>query len=255
MLLAIDVGNTNLKFAFFEGKEIVRTFRLTTQTERTSDEFGMFIQGLIEDFGIKKEDIDGVIISSVVPDVMHALNNSIKKFLGLTPMIVGPGIKTGIKLVKTHPNEVGSDRIADGVAALNMYGGPVIVVDYGTATKFDYFSADGVFESAVTCPGIIISARALWGGTARLPEIEIKDPGTIMAKDTITSLQAGIMYGHIGEAEYIINRLKAESKEKNIKVVATGGLSNIIAQGTDAIQFVEPDLLMHGLRIIYEKNK
>ncbi len=255
MLLAIDVGNTNLKFAFFEGEKIVRTFRLTTQTERTSDEFGMYIQGLTEDFGIKKDDIDGVIISSVVPDVMHALNNSIKKFLGLTPMIVGPGIKTGIKLVKTHPNEVGSDRIADGVAALNMYGGPIIVVDYGTATKFDYFSAKGVFESAVTCPGIIISARALWGGTARLPEIEIKNPGTIMAKDTITSLQAGIMYGHIGEAEYIINRLKEESKEKDIKVVATGGLSNIIAQETDAIQYVEPDLLMHGLRIIYEKNK
>ncbi|MCQ2530932.1 MAG: type III pantothenate kinase [Lachnospiraceae bacterium] len=255
MLLAIDVGNTNIKFAFFEGEKIIRTFRLTTQTERTSDEFGMYIQGLSEDFGIKKEDIDGVVISSVVPNVMHALNNSIKKFLNLTPLIVGPGVKTGIKLVKTNPSEVGSDRIADGVAALNMYGGPVIVVDYGTATKFDYFSADGVFESAVTCPGLIISARALWGGTARLPEIEIKDPGTIMAKDTITSLQAGIMYGHIGEAEYIINRLKAESKEKNIKVVATGGLSNIIAQGTDAIQFVEPDLLMHGLRIIYEKNK
>ena len=255
MLLAIDVGNTNIKFAFFEGEKIVRTFRLTTQTERTSDEFGMYIQGLSEDFGIKKEDIDGVVISSVVPNVMHALNNSIKKFLNLTPLIVGPGVKTGIKLVKTNPSEVGSDRIADGVAALNMYGGPVIVVDYGTATKFDYFSADGVFESAVTCPGLIISARALWGGTARLPEIEIKDPGTIMAKDTITSLQAGIMYGHIGEAEYIINRLKAESKEKNIKVVATGGLSNIISQGTDAIQYVEPDLLMHGLRIIYEKNK
>lgn len=255
MLLAIDVGNTNIKFAFFQGEKILRTFRLTTQTERTSDEFGMFIQGLTEDFGIHKEDIDGVVISSVVPDVMHALNNSIKKFLNLTPMIVGPGVKTGIKLVKTNPNEVGSDRIADGVAALNLYGGPIIVVDYGTATKFDYFSAEGVFESAVTCPGILISARALWGGTARLPEIEIKNPGTIMAKDTITSLQAGIMYGHIGEAEYIINRLKAESKEKDIKVVATGGLSNIISAETDAIQFVEPDLLMHGLRIIYEKNK
>lgn len=255
MLLAIDVGNTNIKFAFFQGKDIIRTFRLTTQTERTSDEFGMYIQGLTEDFGIKKEDIDGVVISSVVPDVMHALNNSIKKFLNLTPMIVGPGVKTGIKLIKTNPNEVGSDRIADGVAALNLYGGPIIVVDYGTATKFDYFSADGVFESAVTCPGILISARALWGGTARLPEIEIKNPGTIMAKDTITSLQAGIMYGHIGEAEYIINRLKAESKEKDIKVVATGGLSNIIFAETDAIQYFEPDLLMHGLRIIYEKNK
>ena len=131
------------------------------------------------------------------------------------------------------------------------------MVDYGTATKFDYFSEEGVFESAVTCPGIMISARALWGGTAKLPEIEIKDPGTIMAKDTITSLQAGIMYGHIGEAEYIINRLIEESHEdkEKFKVVATGGLSSVIYSKTDSIQYLEPDLLMHGLRIIYDKNK
>ena len=257
MLLAIDVGNTNTKFAFFEGDQIVNTFRLTTATPRTSDEFGMTIEGLTGRFGIGKKDIQGIIVSSVVPDIMHALNNSLYRFLGRTPMIVGPGTKTGIRLVKTNPQEVGSDRIADGVAALNMFGGPVIVVDYGTATKFDYFSEEGVFESAVTCPGIMISARALWGGTAKLPEIEIKDPGTIMAKDTITSLQAGIMYGHIGEAEYIINRLIEESHEdkEKFKVVATGGLSSVIYSKTDSIQYLEPDLLMHGLRIIYDKNK
>ena len=255
MLLAIDLGNTNIKCAIFDGKEIAATFRLTTDKLRTSDEFGISIRSLLEFDGIKISDIDSAVIASVVPNVMHSLNNAVKKFFGIDPLIIGPGVKTGIKLVKTNPNEVGSDRIVDGVAALEMYGGPVIVVDYGTATKFDYFSADHVFESAVTCPGIMLSAQSLWAGTAKLPQIEIMDPGSIMCKDTTTSLQAGILYGHIGEAEYIIRRLKAESKEENIKVVATGGLASTIYNKTDEIEFLEPNLTMHGLRIIYEKNK
>ena len=257
MLLAIDLGNTNIKFAVFNGKEIAATFRLTTDMPRTSDEFGIAIRSLLESNKIWTKDIEAAIIASVVPDVMHSMHNAIVKFFGIEPMIVGPGTKTGIRLVKTNPNEVGSDRIVDGVAALDMFGGPVIVVDYGTATKFDYFSAEHVFESAVTCPGIVLSARSLWDGTAKLPQIEIVDPGTIMAKDTITSLQAGILYSHIGEAEYIIRRLKEESKEdtKDFKVVATGGLANTIYSKTDAIEFLEPNLTMHGLRIIYEKNK
>lgn len=255
MLLAIDVGNTNISCALFKDKEIAYSFRLTTNTPRTSDEFATTFVTMLEDQGIGVKDIHGIIICSVVPDVMHSLINAIKKQFKMDPMIVGPGMKTGIRLVKTDPREVGADRIADGVAALEIYGGPVIVCDYGTATKFDYFSKDRTFESAVTCPGIMISARALWGGTAKLPEIEIKDPGTIMAKDTTTSLQAGIMYGHIGEAEYIIDRLIRESGEENIKVVATGGLSGIIFNATDRIQYHEPNLAMYGLRILYEKNK
>ena len=255
MLLAIDLGNTNIKCAIFDGKEITATFRLTTDKLRTSDEFGISIRSLLEFDGIKITDIDAAVIASVVPNVMHSLNNAVKKFFKIEPLIVGPGTKTGIKLVKTNPNEVGSDRIVDGVAALEMYGGPVIVVDYGTATKFDYFSADHVFESAVTCPGIMLSAQSLWSGTAKLPQIEITDPGSIMCKDTTTSLQAGILYGHIGEAEYIIRRLKEESEEENIKVVATGGLASTIYSKTDEIEFLEPNLTMHGLRIIYEKNR
>ena len=255
MLLAIDLGNTNIKFAVFDEKEIIATFRLTTDMPRTSDEFGIAIRSLLETDGVDPADIDAAIIASVVPNVMHSLNNAILKFFKIHPLIVGPGTKTGIKLVKTNPNEVGSDRIVDGVAALELYGGPVIVVDYGTATKFDYFSADHVFESAVTCPGIMLSARSLWSGTAKLPQIEITDPGTIMCKDTITSLQAGILYGHIGEAEYIIRRLKEESKEDNIKVVATGGLAGTIFTKTREIEFLDPNLTMHGMRIIYEKNR
>ncbi|MBR2696482.1 MAG: type III pantothenate kinase [Parasporobacterium sp.] len=255
MLLAIDLGNTNIKFAVFDGKEIRTTFRLTTDMPRTSDEFGVSIKSILESSGIASKEIDAVIIASVVPNVMHSLNNAIVKFFKVHPLIVGPGTKTGIRLVKTNPNEVGSDRIVDGVAALELYGGPVIVVDYGTATKFDYFSKEHVFESAVTCPGIMLSAKSLWSGTARLPQIEITDPGSIMCKDTITSLQAGILYGHIGEAEYIIRRLKEESTEENIKVVATGGLASAIFSKTDEIEFLEPNLTMHGLRILYEKNK
>jgi len=255
MLLAVDVGNTNITFAVFNKKEIVVSFRLTTNMPRTSDEFGIDITALLLNNGIENKQIDAGIISSVVPNVMHALVNSFLKYFGIQPMIVGPGMKTGIRLIKTDPREVGSDRIVDGVAALEMFGGPVIVCDYGTATKFDFFDKDGSFRSAVTCPGITLSAKALWGGAAKLSEIEIKDPGTIMALDTITSLQAGLMYGHIGEAEYIIDRLIKESGAENVKVVATGGLGNRIFNLTDKIQYLEPNLTMHELRILYDKNK
>lgn len=255
MLLAIDVGNTNISCAVFKEEEILATFRFTTNMPRTTDEFGVTFKASLEGQGIKTDDIDGAIIASVVPDVMHALTNSIVKLFRIEPKIVGPGMKTGIRLIKTDPKEVGADRIADGVAALKIYGGPVIVCDYGTATKFDFFAEDGAFEAAVTCPGVRLSARALWGGTAKLPEIEIKDPGTIMAKDTITSLQAGIMYGRIGEAEYIIDRLIKESGAKDVKVVATGGLSSIIFPETDKIHYHEPHLPLYGLKILYDKNK
>ena len=257
MLLALDVGNTNIKAALFDEDEIVASFRLTTQAPRTSDEYGILLTTLLRSNGYEERLVDAVVIASVVPAVMHALTNASIKFFGTKPVVVGPGTKTGIRLVKTNPAEVGPDRIVDAVAALALYGGPVIVVDYGTATKFDYFTADGAFEAAVTCPGIMLSLSALWNGTAMLPEIQVKDPGTIMAKNTETSLQAGILYGKIGEAEYIIDRLKKESgvDPDTIKVVATGGLASTIAEATDRIQYLEPNLTMYGLKFIYDKNK
>ena len=257
MLLALDVGNTNITGALFEEDEIAASFRLTTQIPRTSDEYGIILVSLIRSNGFHEEQVDAVIIASVVPVVMHALTNASIKFFGTKPHVVGPGTKTGIRLIKTNPAEVGPDRIVDAVAALALYGGPVIVVDYGTATTFDYFTADGAFEGAVTCPGILLSLKALWSGTAMLPEIQIKDPGTIMAKNTETSLQAGILYGKMEEAEYIIDRLKAESgvDPDTIKVVATGGLASTIADATDRIQYLEPNLTMYGLKLIYDKNK
>lgn len=257
MLLALDVGNTNIKAALFQDREIVASFRLTTQTPRTSDEFGIVLVSLLKSHGYEKDQVDDVIITSVVPVVMHALINASIRFFGTKPLVVGPGTKTGIRLVKTNPAEVGPDRIVDGVAALTMYGGPVIVVDYGTATKYDYFTADGAFEGAVTAPGIMLSLRALWTGTAMLPEIQIKDPGSILAKNTETSLQAGILYGKIGETEYIIDRIKRESgvDPETIKVVATGGLASTIADATDRLQYLEPNLTMYGLKFIYDKNR
>ena len=257
MLLAIDVGNTNITFALFEKneKEMRMSFRLMTATVRTSDEYGAAILAILQDSGFSIKDIHACIMASVVPDVMYSLTSAIIKYMNIKPIIVGPGTKTGIKLIKTNPAEVGPDRIVDGVAALNLYGAPVIVADFGTATKFDYFNADYGFEGAVTCPGIKLSAAALRSGTARLPEVEIANPGTCLPKDTTTSIQAGILFGSVGEAEYIIDRIKKEAGVPGIKVVATGGLAYIIANETDRIDVIEPNLTMYGLRIIYEKNK
>lgn len=257
MLLAIDVGNTNITFALFkkDGKDIEMSFRLMTATVRTSDEYGATIISLIQDDGYNIKDIHACIMASVVPDVMYALRSSIIKYMHIQPIVVGPGTKTGIKLIKTNPAEVGPDRMVDGVAALGIYGGPVIVADFGTATKFDYFNANNEFEGAVTCPGIKLSAAALRTGTARLPEVEIVNPGTCLPKDTVTSIQAGILFGRVGEAEYIIDRIKKEAGVPGIKVIATGGLAYVIANETDRIDVIEPNLTMYGLRMIYEKNK
>ena len=255
MLLAVDVGNTHVKFAIFDGKKIVISFRIKTDTTKTSDELSVIVSALFANSGIQAREIDDVVISSVVPDIMHALNNCMIKMFDKRAMVIGPGTKNGIKLKRTNPAEVGSDRIVDGVAALALYGGPVIVADYGTATKFDLFTEDGTFEAAVTCPGVMLSARALWGGTAKLPEFEIVKPKTILAQNTIESLQAGIIYGKIGEAECIIDKIIEEYDHGPVKAVATGGLSSVIFRETDKIQYLEPDLTMHGLRILYEKNK
>ncbi|MBE5927234.1 MAG: type III pantothenate kinase [Lachnospiraceae bacterium] len=255
MLLAVDVGNTNITFGVFNKENLEATFRMTTKLPRTSDEYGITIRDLLGAKGIDWKIIEDVIISSVVPNIMHSFQNSFIKYFDKKPMIVGPGVKTGIKLPIPNPNEVGSDRIVDAVGAYYMYGGPVIVIDYGTATTYDYISSDASLLAAVTSPGIRISAKALWEDAAKLPEIEIKKPESIMAKETISSMQAGLVYGYIGQTEYIIDKIKEECGEDNVKVVATGGLGKLIADETDKIDIYDMDLTLHGLRIIYEKTK
>jgi len=254
MLFAIDVGNTNITVGLFDGSKLVNTFRMTTGISRTSDEYGMFLGDWLSLRNMSVSDIDAVIIASVVPKVMHSLTSGIIKYLHVNPIIVAPGIKTGINVLIPNPKALGADRLVDAVAAYEIYGGPVIVVDFGTATTHDLVLADGSFHSGVTSPGIRLSASALWTGAAKLPEIEICKPETILAKDTVSSMQAGIFYGYIGQTEYIIDTMKKESGLSDIKVVATGGLGKLISENTDKIDIYDANLTLHGLRLIYEKQ-
>lgn len=253
MLLVVDVGNTHITLGVFDKTEMKATFRMTAKQPRTSDEYGIQLCDLLEhrDFDIKE--IKDVIISSVVPDVMHSLTSAIIKYFHIRP-IVPTTLDMGLQINTEHPKEIGPDRIVDAVAAYEKYGGPVIVIDYGTATTYDIVTKDGVFEGGVISPGIRTSARALWGGAAMLPEIEIRKPESIIAKETVSSMQGGLVFGYIGQTEYIVKKMKAKGYE-DAKVVATGGLGNIIVPETDVIDIYDPLLTLDGLRIIYEKCK
>ena len=255
MLLVMDIGNTNITMGIFNGERFLGTFRMTTKVSRTSDEYAINLRALIEAQGVKTSDIDAVIVASVVPEVMHSLGSAfVKYFDNVKPMVISAGIKTGIRIVTENPKQVGADRIVDAVAAYTLYGGPVIVIDFGTATTYDIVGPDGTFEGAVIAPGIRTSAQALSSQAAMLPEVEIKKPASILAKETVSSMQAGIVYGQIGQAEYIVEKIKKESGYTDAKVVATGGLGNIISKETRSIDIYDPQLTLKGLKIIYDKN-
>lgn len=254
MVLTVDVGNTNITFGVYDDKELVTTFRLMTKTQRTSDEYGVLITELLAKNDIRAGAIEGTIVASVVPDVMHSLTGGIKRYIREKLIIVGAGIRTGIRIVTENPKEIGPDRIVDAVAAYELYGGPVLVIDFGTATTYDLVDDQGRFCAGITAPGIRTSARAMWQDAAKLPEIEIKKPASILAQETISSMQAGLVYGQIGQTEYIIERVIQETGYEDLKVVATGGLGRIIAAETDRIQEYDSALTLEGLRIIYEKN-
>lgn len=255
MLLVVDIGNTNITLGVFKEEELLKIFRLTTKMARTSDEYGIMICSLLESIDVKPEYVDDAIIASVVPNVMYSFVNGIKKYFNTIPIIVGPGIKTGIKLAAENPKEVGADLIVDAVAVHEFYKGPVIVIDYGTATTFELVLADGTLSAVVICPGIRISVNAMWDGTAKLPEIEIKKPKSILAKETISCLQAGIFYGNIGQTEYIVKKMVEEAGLESVTVVATGGLGKVIAKETEVIDVYDNELTLKGLRIIYERCK
>lgn len=255
MLLVIDVGNTNITLGVFRGEELLGTYRMTTKIQRTSDEYGITLRELVKHQGVLSTDIDACIVASVVPDVMHSLGSAMIKYFGIKPMVVSAGIKTGIRIVTENPKQVGADRIVDAVAAYTLHGGPVIVIDYGTATTYDIVGPEGTFEGAVIAPGIRISAEAMTKESAMLPAIEIKKPDSIIAKETIACMQAGIVYGQIGATEYIVKKIREESGYLDAKVVASGGLGKLIARETDVIDVYDPQLTLKGLRIIYEKNK
>mgnify|MGYP004501623281 FL=1 len=255
MILVIDVGNTNMTLGVYDGQELRATFRMMTKQPRTSDEYGVFITQLLKNKGIEALELEGAIVASVVPDVMHSLIGALVKYTHTRPINVGPGTKTGIRIVTEDPRAIGADRIVDAVAAYEKYGGPVLVLDFGTATTYDLITEKGEFAAGITAPGIRISSEALWKQTAKLPNIEIRKPKSILAQETITSMQAGLVYGQIGQTEYIIRKVKEESGIGQLRVVATGGLGRLIADETDAIDIYDSYLTLEGLRIIYEKNQ
>lgn len=257
MIFVLDVGNTNIVLGIYKDNELIVEWRLSTDQGKTSDEYMIEVAQLFSYNKLSPEDISGVIISSVVPNIMYSLEHMVRKFFGQKPMIVGPGVKTGINIKYDNPKEVGADRIVNAVAAYGMYKKSLIIIDFGTATTFCSVSSKGDYLGGTICPGIKISSDALFQRAAKLPRIELIKPKTVICKNTISSMQAGIIYGYIGQVEYIVNKIKEEmcaQGEEEPLVVATGGLANLIAEGTKSIDKVEPYLTLEGLRMIYEKN-
>lgn len=253
-LLTIDVGNTNITMALMHDEEVVGHFTLMTKTPRTSDEYGIFLKEFVESCDLPVSRVTSVMISSVVPKVMSELETAVIKYLKVEPFIVGPGIKTGIAIRADNPKEVGADRLVNVASAYYTYHRSCIIVDFGTATTFDYVSDKGVFEYTVIAPGIGISANALTKMTAKLPEVEIKKPESILGKNTVSGMQAGIVYGYIGLVKHILNVMKQELKDENCLVIATGGMGGRICQYVPEVDVYDENLAAKGMRIIYDKN-
>ena len=255
MILAIDVGNTNIVVALFDGEELKNSWRISTDKNKTSDEIGITLCQLTEHSGISAEQIEDVIISSVVPPIMHSLCNAIRKYIKCEPMVVGPGVKTGLNIKYDNPKEVGADRIVNAVGAIHKYGKPLILVDFGTATTFCAIDRNGDYLGGVIAPGVKVSMNALFERAAKLPRVEIKKPQTAIGRNTISSMQSGAVYGQAGQVDRIVAEIKKELNEDDVKVIATGGLSVLIAPESDSIDFIDKTLTLDGLRIIYDMNK
>jgi len=254
MLLVVDVGNTNTVLGLFDGAELVHDWRIRTVVDHTVDEYGMLIYNLYKTSRISSRKIRDIIISCVVPPMLNILEPLCGKYFSLKPLIVGPGVKTGMPIFYDNPKEVGADRIVNAVAGYEKYKQDLIIVDFGTATTFDYVSARGEYMGGCITPGIMISSEALFERAAKLPRVELSKPRSIVAKDTVSSMQAGIIYGYAGLVDGICERMKAEVKS-NPLVVATGGLAKIVAPETRNINVVDDMLTLEGLRIIYLRNQ
>lgn len=254
MLLAVDVGNTNTVIGAFEGKELKADWRVRTERDVTVDELGMLFRNLFDSQGLNFSQTRGVIISCVVPPMLDALENLARKYVQTEALVVGPGIKTGIPILIDNPKEVGADRIVNVVAAYDKYHQSLIVVDLGTSTNFDYVSPNGEYMGGAIAPGLIVSSEALFLKASKLQRIEISRPKRVIGKDTVSAMLTGLVYGHVGLIDGVVKRMSDEAGT-NPLVIASGGLASLVAEYSETISEVIPDLTLEGLRIIFELNK
>lgn len=261
MLLAFDVGNTNIVLGVFKDGKMITNWRLETDNNKSADEYGMIIGALFRYEGLDMKEVKDVIISTVVPSVLYTLQHLSLKYFHRRPIIIGAGIKTGIVVKYDNPKQVGADRIVNAVAAHAKYGGPLIIIDFGTATTFCAISEKAEYIGGTIAPGLKISSEALFEKTAKLPKVELEVPGRVICRNTINSMQSGLVYGHMGMVDYIVKKMKKELREysgdesKEVKVIATGGLATMIDSGIDCIDYVDKMLTLEGLELIYEKNR
>ena len=253
MIFTMDIGNTNIKTALFDGKEMRAYWRISTNKMYSSDEYGMLITNLFAHEGYSTTSCEGIIISSVVPTINFTIEHMCQNYFKKQPMMVVPGIRTGLNIKYENPRELGSDRIANAVAALEEYGSPVITIDFGTATTFGVVGEGGSFLGGAICPGIKLASEALGSGTAKLPRFELAKPEHVIGNSTLANLQSGMFYGYVGLVQHLIYKIKQELGQ-DATVVATGGMAQMIANESNAIDHVDGSLTLKGLRLIYERN-
>ena len=254
MLLAIDVGNTNLTLGLYEGDQLGPRWRLATDHERMPDEYGLQFVGLLTHEALKAKDISGICLASVVPPLTSRIVQACNQYLGREPLVVDAGVKTGVRVRYENPKAVGADRIADAAAVQRLYGGPACVVDFGTATTFDGISKEGDYLGGAIAPGIGIAAEALFLRTAKLPRVDLQRPPNAIGRNTVHAMQSGLLFGYVALVEGMVDRFRMELGD-DMKVIATGGLGEIIAAETEVIQVVAPWLTLEGLRIIWNLNR
>lgn len=255
MLLVIDIGNTNIKYGVYDKEQLKASFRVTSAKKKTADEYGAVLMSLLSQSGITAADIDGVILSSVIPALNFTVCHMCEYFFNIKPLVVGPGVRTGLNVRADNAKEVGADRIANSVGAYVKYGGPCIVIDFGTATVFNVIDEGGALIGGCIAPGIKGSLESLVGGTAKLPDVELEFPGKVVCTDTVTNMQAGLLYGFAGLVEYIVKKIKDETGRPDAKVIATGGLGEFISREASSIDIVDRKLTLEGLRYIYNLNR
>ena len=260
MLLAFDIGNSNTVLGVFRDGELLTNWRIETDSHKSADEYGMLVSQLFAYDKLDMEDVDDIIISTVVPSVLYTLEHMSLKYFGCKPIVVESGVKTGLVIKYDNPKQVGADRIVNAVAAVNKFGGPLIIIDFGTATTFCAVTDKAEYLGGTIAPGLKIASEALFEKTAKLPKVELEEPGHTICKNTIESMQSGLIYGHMGLVEFMVREMKKELSEicgqdKKIQVVATGGLASMIANGVDCIDVVDKMLTLEGLEVIYQKTK